>query len=1399
MQNNKLTACIGVLAIFSLQLFNNTLMATPLDAIPVAGDVFLYGDNIEVGIAANGAFGTSQFSPTGEKQGEMLGYISDPSKKNFANGYHGDFFLPKVSEEGWAITLNNEAYNNNSNLQTTEIPGGFISEKTSSSTAMAVWQGEINGLKITQNFRIYKIGLAIIIDISLKNTTSNVMKDVYYMRTVDPDNNAEQNTPTKDADYVTINTIIRQGGVNGGAAVVAKQSIIPQASNQITRAMPSTLGLCGHGANSRVTHGGTGDRYLPYYRYPDKVYNSLKIAGDTKTEDAPIAIAFKFDQIFPGQTVKFRAGYQLADIIAPSIDIDTDNSSTGLGNTFLQVYKLGDGATKITDVDTSITDLDEDVLVGASIKISNAHEGDQLAITGLLPDGINIDTEEENSDSEIHLTGTTTKNAYLQALQQITFINQNTTTNTETRHISIMVLDSNYTASTAADSILEIITPITLNNDAVTDDNIINASEENSVLLSGTAAPNLPINIIFTDKEGQPVTKTVTSDDNGLWTLANNSIDISALAEGAITVKITSTDANGNQSSYLKETQKDTTVLLEITTPKAGEIASSTSPVITGKSDPNASITLSLNGNSYTTTANDSGQWSYTLPEQTLGASITLSISANDIANNTNRKEITLTIPSIPLEITAVELSTTPVFTGTSTPNTKITVTVPTANGGTENCTTTTDATGSWSCQLATLPSGGPYTASIKTEDDQGHSTTKTYDMTVPELPLVIESPSNNSNLSDSSPTVSGSSNPDSIITVSASTGEKCITIADASGQWRCELPTLPLASDITLSVTTKDEANNTTTEDIQITTPSLALKITGIDISTTPTFTGTSVPNTKITVTVPISDSKSETCITTTKADGSWSCKLPTIPSGGPYTATVEAEDSNGNYATDTQVLSTPELFLSIDSHADDALIAETAPTISGTSTPATNITLTSSTGQTCTTISNAEGHWSCKLPELPLSETISVIIKTEDGINSHTKTINLTTPALPINITGIEASTMPAITGTSTADTFVSVNIVIDNSTTQSCTATTDSEGHWSCQIGALLSGGPYSVIVTADDGKGNTSSITEDFSVPELPLIINSPTNNAVISDITPTVSGTSLPSTTITVTTSSGKKCTAITDSSHHWACELDSLPLGKSFTLTVITEDSVGNKTIEKIEITTDKLPLDIITPADKETASNATPTFIGTTVASANITINVETGAQCQTVADENGNWSCQLTQLPVGGPYTISIKSEDDQDNITEIIESIKIPEIDLVITSPKANETITATSFIVTGTSDPNTSITVLGADGEKCDTTSDDKGKWSCKLENLQSGNGKYITVISGDEKEGQKFALVKVDIKNSAEKVTTIIKGGAGGLSLFFLFLLSLTLLPKFVRLMPIKQLSKELLKRIIIKK
>jgi hypothetical protein len=292
----------------------------------------------------------------------------------------------------------------------------------------------------------------------------------------------------------------------------------------------------------------------------------------------------------------------------------------------------------------------------------------------------------------------------------------------------------------------------------------------------------------------------------------------------------------------------------------------------------------------------------------------------------------------------------------------------------------------------------------------------------------------------------------------------------------------------------------------------------------------------------------------------------------------------------------------------------------------------------------------------------------------------------------------------------------------------------------------------------------------------LIVTTPINNSIISDITPIISGTSTPGVTVNVTTPSGQRCSAVTDESNHWRCELPSISFDQQTTLTVNATDSINNTQTETVNVRTDELPLAVIAPADQATAADSTPHFIGTSIAGAIIIVQANTAKeqQCKAITDENGNWQCELAELPAGGPYTIIIKGEGDNGEKSELTETIHISQTSLVINSPFENETLTGTNTLVTGSSEPSTTITVLGSDGEKCTTTSNEKGIWECQLNKLQAGENKYITVISGTKEEAQKVSLVKVNIRNSAEKVTTILKGGGGGLSLLMLFLLSFTL-------------------------
>ncbi len=1289
MNNNSTTLSslyINTIYISALLCFSANATADITDK-----NAFLYGDNIEVGLGPDGAFGSDTNSLYGKSSGNKLGYISDPTGNNFQASYHGDFFLPGIPEEGWGVAFDDDpekTYHNNSNQQGAEIFGGFSGYKSTIHGQKVVWKGFVKGLEITQVYRVYTEGTAVVFDVTLKNTTSTAMNNVYYMRTVDPDNNAEQDPSQGTSKYTTKNTILSQGSDGSGiSAVSATQDAKPGLFTK------SSLILSGYGANSRVTYGGT------FNRNPSNVYNGTTLLrqSGTKIADDAVSLAFKFDKLEPGDTVTFRAGYQLKEVPVPSIDIDENDSSGESGNGFKQLYILGSTASNITDTDISITGDGFNQLQQAIITLTNPHSGDLLDISGELPARIIVDAN-ESTDTEIRLKGLASKEDYQTILKQVVFSNSDTHSRIDTRIISIQVIDENATPSNAALSVVSITTPVVINNQ-ITGDDIVNKNEVANVKLTGHAAPNASIKIDFTDKNGNKLTpaKTVTSDADGNWSIDADPADLSSLSDGLITVLVIAVDRNGNISTKVTEIQKDTIVLLNNITPIDNQVISSTTPIYSGKTDANANITLKVlpDGKVYSTAADANGDWSVQLDKFPIGVTSSVEITAEDEHSNQTSATLIFTTSNLAIEITDLDVdaqgianSTTPTLKGTSEPNSSISIVMPTTDGNSITCNTTTDTNGKWACTLPVSPSGGPYTVTVTTTDGKGNTNSTSKQISIPELPLIIDSPTNNAVISDIKPLVAGTSKPATNVTVVASNGDSCTAVTDNTNHWSCQLPSLAFDQNYTLTITTKDSIGNSTTKAINISTDKLPLSITTPQDNTTtedttPTFIGTTAAGATITVTM----DTGQTCSTTADSDGHWSCELPTLPVGGPYTATIKAVDSDGNQM---------------------------------------NTTLTFTT------------------PNLPIEIT-----------------------DLDVDSQGVASSTTPTLKGTSEPNTSISIIMPTTDGSSITCNTTTDTNGKWACTLPVSPSGGPYTVTVTTTDGKGNTNSTNKQISIPELPLIIDSPVNDAVISGINPLVSGTSKPATNVIVVASNGDSCTAVTDDKNHWSCQLPSLAFGQNYTLTVTTKDSIDNSTTKAVNISTDKLPLSITTPQDNTTTEDTTPTFIGTTAAGTTVTVTMETGQTCSATADSDGRWSCELPALPVGGPYTATIKAVDSYGNQTLITENIKVPAIPLIISSPSEGEVVTSGGITVTGSSDPNTPIKVLGPDGESCETTSDASGAWSCQLDNLQSGAGKHITVISGEGTNGKKVAITNINIENSSEKVKTILAGSTSLLTILFL--------------------------------
>ncbi|NUB23276.1 hypothetical protein GBZ26_29690, partial [Azospirillum formosense] len=212
---------------------------------------------------------------------------------------------------------------------------------------------------------------------------------------------------------------------------------------------------------------------------------------------------------------------------------------------------------------------------------------------------------------------------------------------------------------------------------------------------------------------------------------------LSLNANGANTVSATAADAAGNVSA--PGTQSLT---IDTTAPNAPAVtttlSNTTTPVIAGTAEAGSTVTVTVGGATYTTTATG-GNWSINLATETPTAGVpslnangpnTVSATATDAAGNTSSAgtqslTIDTTLPNAPaVTSAALSNSTTPTLSGTAEAGSTVTVTI----GG---ATYTAIATGgNWSINLATatptqgslsLNPHGAHTVSAPATDTPGN------------------------------------------------------------------------------------------------------------------------------------------------------------------------------------------------------------------------------------------------------------------------------------------------------------------------------------------------------------------------------------------------------------------------------------------------------------------------------------------------------------------------------------------------------------------------------------------------------------------------------------------------------------------------------------------------------
>ncbi len=298
--------------------------ATVCETAPIGTSAFLRGNFVEIGLNANGAFGTNAdacpagWHPRSEQAAGEIGFVADPAGTAWTD-YHGDYFTPGSPEEGWAMVVAGTAYNNNrEDGPIFQMPGAIgVPECVTNlcgnrGGARVTWRSSApvgGAVDVQQDYTILDGGVFILMDVYLTNTTVNDLTDVYYMRNVDPDNDV-----TRHGDYTTTNIILNQpDGVNDLAVVRASQDV---------GGVQSAISLVARDSRARVTFGGFSNRE------PRDVWNGTGGLSQTGSEfqDNAISIAFKLD-IPAGQTVGFRFAYNLesgVDDVLTCVELDAD-------------------------------------------------------------------------------------------------------------------------------------------------------------------------------------------------------------------------------------------------------------------------------------------------------------------------------------------------------------------------------------------------------------------------------------------------------------------------------------------------------------------------------------------------------------------------------------------------------------------------------------------------------------------------------------------------------------------------------------------------------------------------------------------------------------------------------------------------------------------------------------------------------------------------------------------------------------------------------------------------------------------------------------------------------------------------------------------------------------------
>ncbi len=682
--------------------------------------------------------------------------------------------------------------------------------------------------------------------------------------------------------------------------------------------------------------------------------------------------------------------------------------------------------------------------------------------------------------------------------------------------------------------------------------------------LSGTAEAGSTVTIY----DGGIAIGTAVVSSNGTWTFTP-SVDLSESTH-QITVRATDAAGNTGPASPVFTLTVDLTppatptaiVLTDDTGTIRGTITSGTAtdaskPILAGTGEPGGTITIYDNGVVVgTTTVLPNGTWSIRPDGPLPDGAHSITVVETDAAGNQSAASapINFTVDTTPplAPGNLVVSNDGGSISGTAEPGSTVTI----RDGNVILGTSVADSEGNFTLTL-TPPKLNGETLTANATDAAGNTGPATAaaapDTTPPQTPVIVSviddvqattGPVGQNGLTnDRAPTLNGTGEPGSTITISNGSDILGTVNVPSSGLWSFT-PPVPLSNGTYVFTATATDAagnpsgqSNAWTITVDGTAPDApvitqvvddapggtlgSLNLNDTTNDATPTLSGTAEANATVTIRA------DGVVIGTTVADGlgAWSF-TPSTPLGeGPHTLTAVATDAAGNTSgvsnswgliIDSVAPATPVITQVVDD-APEGLGAlspngstnDTTPTLNGTAEPGSTVTIRLDGADLVTVPVGSNGTWTYT-PTAPLGEgphTFTVVATDAAGNTSLPSTgFNIivdTTPPVAATIASVTDDvggvqgplssgdttddTQPLLQGTAPPDAVVTVY----DGTTLLGTAILDGSGGWSFTPVTPLTDGPHSLTVHTTDAAGNTTVsspfvLTVDTVAPATPDI-------------------------------------------------------------------------------------------------------------------------------------------------------------------------------------------------------------------------------------------------------------------------------------------------------------------------